>query len=54
MKQLGYVVSEQALVQENDRTYDVLSGKDKTGKSGSFYFNISRFFGGCQRHKKSK
>ena len=53
MNQLGYKTSSQALLTENDRVYDVLSGRDtKTDKQVSVYFDITSFFGGCRRTKK--
>jgi len=53
MNQLGYKVNMQALLTQNDKAYDLLSGHDtKTGKEVSVYFDISSFFGGCERRKK--
>lgn len=53
MNQLGYKVNMQALLAQNDKPYDLLSGKDaKTGKEVAVYFDISSFFGGCGRTNK--
>ena len=47
MREIGYQVSTQALVFDKEYgSFDVLSGKDKNGKTGSFYFDINSFFGG--------
>jgi hypothetical protein len=55
MNELGYEVHAQALLSENNKAYDVLSGKDsKTGKEISVYFDISSFFGSCKTDKKTK
>ncbi len=55
MEQLGYKPSSQALVSEGDLMFDVLSGTDsKTGNQVSLYFDITNFFGGCDRKPKPK
>jgi Domain of unknown function (DUF4919) len=55
MDKLGYKTSSQALVQEGNGMFDVLSGTDtKTGNSVSLYFDIGSFFGGCDRKKQPK
>jgi hypothetical protein len=54
MNELGYGVSGQALMSENNKPYDVLFGRDKKGKSVSIYFDISSFFGGCKRTANKK
>jgi hypothetical protein len=51
MRQFGYTVSSQSLLMVKDRPYDLLNGKDpKTGKDVSVYFDISSFFGGCDKN----
>lgn len=55
MRQLGYIVGGQALMSKNNKAYDILNGNDSdTGKAVSVYFDISSFFGGCDRVRKSK
>lgn len=53
MNKLGYETRSQALVAEGDRMFDVLSGVDpNTKKEVSLYFDITSFFGGCERSRK--
>lgn len=53
MNQLGYNVNMQALLSKDGKAYDLLSGQDKkTKKDVSVFFDISSFFGGCERAKK--
>jgi Domain of unknown function (DUF4919) len=55
MNERGYEVHGQALLLENNKSYDVLYGKDKkTGKDVSIYFDISSFFGGCRIKDKKQ
>jgi len=53
MNELGYEVQMQALLAIKGKSYDRLSGKDKkTDQAVSVYFDISSFFGGCERVRK--
>lgn len=55
MEKLGYKTSSQALTSEGNRMFDVLSGTDtKTGNTVSLYFDITSFFGGCDRKPQPK
>lgn len=50
MEKLAYQTRGQALVSEADRMFDVLTGTDaKTGNTASLYFDITSFYGGCDR-----
>lgn len=44
MRELGYVVSSQSLLNVEGRAYDLLEGKDEKGNKVSVYFNICAFF----------
>ena len=50
MRGLGYSVSIQSLAAIDGQSYDILSGKDESGKSVELYFNICSFFG-CSKNK---
>jgi|GEM_PF-1648570 len=55
MRELGYSVHGQALLSKDNKAYDLLMGTDMdTGKDAKVYFDISSFFGGCDRANKSK
>lgn len=51
MRELGYQVSQQALVQEGGRAFDVLSGKNADGKAVSVYFDINDWWIGSTSSK---
>jgi hypothetical protein len=55
MQKLGYRPHGQALVSEGDGMFDVLMGTDtSTQKEVSLYFEITSFYGGCERKSRSK
>ena len=55
MQQLGYLPRQQALLEEGNRMFDVLTGTDSaTKKDVSVYFDITSFFGGCARVSRPK
>ena len=55
MQQLGYKPHSQALLEDNKRMFDVLTGTDLTTKKEvSIYFDITSFFGGCSRLSRPK
>ena len=60
MRELGYRVSSQALVMDNDYgSFDVLTGENAEKKTASFYFSINSFFGGgnakpCPENEKKQ
>jgi len=45
MRELGYTVSGQSLLNVEGQAYDLLAGKDANGKEVQVYFNICIFFG---------
>lgn len=51
MRELGYQVSSQSLVQEGGRAYDVLAGKNAEGKTASLYFDIDDIWVGSTSSK---
>ena len=55
MRTLGYTAGSQVLASKSNRAYDILNGHEvDTGKTVSVYFDISSFFGGCERLRRSK
>jgi uncharacterized protein DUF4919 len=55
MRELGYGAHGQALLSQGNKHYDLLMGTDgDSGKDVKVYFDISIFFGGCERVKQSK
>ncbi len=44
MREFGYAVSSQSLLNVDGQSYDLLEGKDEKGKEVSVYFNICAFF----------
>jgi len=55
MGALGYKVASQSLVFDKEYgTFDVLSGKNDAGKSGSFYFNITDVWVGSTSSRPCK
>lgn len=52
MRKLGYAVSSQALSMDKEYgVFDILTGKDSSGKTGSFYFNITDVWVGSTSSK---
>src|SRR5258708_6378454 len=55
MRELGYRARGQALLSKDNKAYDLLMGTDvDSGKDVKVYFDISSFFGGCERVKTPK
>lgn len=49
MREFGYTVSMQSLLNIDGQAFDLLSGKDEKGNKVELYFNICSFFPGCTK-----